>query len=106
VIIFFSSISLAEDLLKDDIYMCGTARRDRKDFPVELKDKMAVKKLRRGESIFRQKANVVASIWKDKKPVAFISTQCNPNGEETGQRKQKYGPIIQVPSLPAVRKAL
>ena len=89
----FISVTLAEVLLMDDLYLCGTTRYNRKDFPSALKSKQVLKKLRRGQSIFQQK-NLVAAIWKDKKPVAFISTQCNATGEETVQTKQKDGSII------------
>jgi hypothetical protein len=99
---YFTSVGLAEDLLKDKLYLCGTTRANRKDFPSELKDKKIMKKLRRGEFIYRRKGNVVATIWKDKKPVAFVSTQCNVKGQETVRRKQKDGSYIEVPSLPVV----
>ena len=65
---FFSSVELAEDLLKDGIYSCGTTRANRKDFPKELvATNRDVKALRQGESIFRSKNNLVATAWKDKK---------------------------------------
>ena len=86
----------------DDLYLCGTTRCNRKDFPSALKSKQVLKKLRRGQSIFQQK-NLVAAIWKDKKPVAFISTQCNATGEETVQRKRTDGSIIIAPVLPVVQ---
>ena len=35
---YFTSLSLLEDLAKDDIYSCGTARKDRKGFPQVLKE--------------------------------------------------------------------
>ena len=34
---YFTSLKLLEDLEKDQIYACGTARKDRKSFPDELK---------------------------------------------------------------------
>ena len=34
---FFTSEALLQDLLDDDIYACGTARKDRKGFPDKLK---------------------------------------------------------------------
>ena len=34
---FFTSLDLIVDLEKDGIYSCGTARKDRKGFPPELK---------------------------------------------------------------------
>ena len=34
---FFTSEELLQDLLKDDIFACGTARKDRRGFPAALK---------------------------------------------------------------------
>ena len=34
---FFTSEKLLQDLLEDDIFACGTARKDRKGFPSALK---------------------------------------------------------------------
>ena len=34
---FFTSEELLQDLLKDDILACGTARKDRRGFPTALK---------------------------------------------------------------------
>ena len=34
---FFTSLQLLEDLEKDQIYSCGTARKDRKGFPDQLR---------------------------------------------------------------------
>ena len=62
-----------------------------------------MKSLRRGESVFRRKGNIVASMWKDKKAVAFISTHCNARGNKTIHRKQKDGTYIEVPSLLVVK---
>ena len=35
---YFTSLGLLEDLAKDDVYGCGTARKDWKGFPQVLKD--------------------------------------------------------------------
>ena len=35
---YFKSFKLLEDLEEDGIYACGTARKDRKGFPVDLKN--------------------------------------------------------------------
>lgn len=99
---FFTSVSLAKDLLQDKLYLCGTTKASLKEFPKDLKDKQATKSLKRGESLYRRQGNVVATIWKDKKAVAFLSTQCNVKGEGTVRRKQKDGTFIEVPSLPVV----
>ena len=78
---FFTSFRLIEDLLSDKLYLCGTTHTNRTDFPKHLKAKKPeVKALRRGKSVFHQKGNIVASVRKDKKAVAFISTQCNARG--------------------------
>lgn len=72
-------------------------------FPADLKpSKPTVKALRRGESIFWRKGNIVATVWKDKKAVSFISTQCNVRGDKTVRRKQNYGTYIEVPTIPTV----
>ena len=34
---YFTSLKLLEDLEKDNTYACGTARKDRKGFPPQLK---------------------------------------------------------------------
>ena len=99
---FFTSVSLAKDLLEDKLYLCGTTKASLKEFPKELKDKNTTKALKRGESLYRRKGNVT-TVWKDKKAVAFLSTQCNVKGEEMVQRKQKDSTFIEVPSLPVVK---
>ena len=94
---FFSSVKVAEDLLKDGIYSCGTTTANRKDFPKELvATNREVKALRQGESIFRRKNNLLATAWKDKKIVHFLSTQSNPVGNDTENCKQRDGTVIRV----------
>ena len=62
-----------------------------------------MKALRRGESLFRRKGNVVVTVCgKDKKLVSFISTQCQLRGDDAVPRKQKDG-TIQVPTVPVVQ---
>lgn len=34
---FFTSVRLAEDLLANNLYLCGTTRLNRTDFPADLK---------------------------------------------------------------------
>ena len=45
--------------------------------------------------------NLVTSVWKDTKLVCFLSTQSNPVGDQTVNRKQRDGTVIQVPTVPA-----
>ena len=42
-------------------------------------------------------------MWKDKRIVHFISTQSNPLGDDTVNRKQRDRTIIQVPTVPVVK---
>ena len=62
-----------------------------------------VKRLQQGESLFLRKGNLVVTVWKDKKPVYFLSTQSNPVGDIQVNRRQRDGSIIQVPSVPVVK---
>lgn len=101
---FFSTVKIAEDLLEDGIYSCATARANRKDFLKELgATNHDVKHLRQGEALFWQKNNLVATAWKDKKILHFISTQSNPVGDDTVNRKQRDSTVIQVPTVPVVK---
>lgn len=100
---FFTSVRLAPDLLDNELYLCGTMHSNRTDFPADLKpNKQEVRALRRGESVYQQQGNIVITVWKDKKLVSFISTQCDVRGNETVRRKQKDGTYIKVPTIPAV----
>ncbi|XP_062606783.1 piggyBac transposable element-derived protein 4-like [Saccostrea cucullata] len=72
---YFTSVKLMEDLLEENIYACGTVRMNRRGFPDDLKGRL---RLQRGQSQTRQKGNLTASVWQDKKPVAFLSTLSDP----------------------------
>ena len=101
---FFSSIPLAENLLREKIYLCGTVCSNRQGIPREIAPTtQQVKRLRQGESLFLRKGNLVVTVWKDKKPVYFLSTQSNPVGDLQVNRRQHDGSIIQVPSVPVVK---
>ena len=92
---FFNSVNLAEDLLQDKIYICGTVRSNRQGIPRELgPSTQRVKQLRQGESLFLRKGHLVATVWKDKKAVYFLSTQSNPVGNETVSRRQRDGTVM------------
>ena len=79
----FSSIPLAENLLWDKIYLCGTVRSNWQGIPQTIAPTVQqVKRLRQGDSPFLRKGNLVITVWKDKKPVYFLSTQSNPVGDE------------------------
>jgi hypothetical protein len=75
---YFTSVKLLEDLLSDKIYACGTVRVNRRGFPTDLKGRL---RLQRGQSKVRQRGNLTAFVWQDKKSVAFLSTMCDPRTE-------------------------
>ena len=47
--------------------------------------------------------DLVATVWKDKRLVHFLSSQSNPVGNETVNRKQRDGTVIPVRSAPVVK---
>ena len=58
--------------------------------------------LKRGESVSRQRDNLVASVWRDRKLVYVMSTNSNPKGDTTVQRRERDGTAQQVPCPPSV----
>ena len=48
-------------------------------------------KLNRGESISMQQNGVTACSWQDKKKVNFLTTNCQPTGDDTALRREKDG---------------
>ena len=92
---YFTSFRLLEDLEKDGIYGCGTAHKDRKEFPAALKNPGLKERLKvavllyyvdthyiitnnnRGESKTLQRGKVTASSWMDNKVVTVMS--CPPH---------------------------
>lgn len=86
---YFNSVELQRDLLKEKIYACGTARKDRLGIPDDFKTN---KKMKRGDSNWRvNEDGILALQWMDKKPILFLSNFHNPIDEETVTRKQKDG---------------
>ena len=78
---FFTSVELANRLLAEKTYSCGTIRMNRKGWPKELKFSKKTKKdekLRPGQVKMMQMGNLVATAWQDKRLVAVLSTNCQP----------------------------
>ncbi|XP_023019185.2 piggyBac transposable element-derived protein 4 [Leptinotarsa decemlineata] len=87
---FFTTIPLLRDLLKENIYACGTIRKNRKEEPKDItnnKDKML-----RGTSLWKiSKEGIFYLKWMDNKPVLFSSNYHGPDDVQTVSRKQKDG---------------
>ena len=95
---YFTTCHLLETLRMQHLYVCGTTRTNRRDFPETLKHLS----LERGETVFCQRGDLVASAWMDKKPVHLLSTLAQADVTHTAQRKQKDGSRISVQCPDAV----
>ena len=95
---YFSTCRLSKILLQQNVYSCGTARQDRRDFPKELRGL----RLQQGEFEFRQQGNVVATVWRDKRDVVMISSMHTATTTTTVERKQRDGSRINVTCPQAV----
>ena len=62
----FMSVYLVESLLDRQTYICGTFKSDTRDMPLSVKRPGY---LQHGQSVKRQKGNIVAVVWKDKRDV-------------------------------------
>ena len=65
--------------------MCSTIRLNRSGWSKELNMQCA-KTMKAGDIHFRQDGNMVATLWKDKRPVAILSTNAQP---EMGEAERK-----------------
>ena len=81
----FSSVKLGQDPEEKGTYMCSTIRLNRSGWPKELNVQCA-KKMKADDIHFHQDGNMVATLWKDKRPVAILSTNAQP---EMGEAERK-----------------
>lgn len=97
---FFSSPSLAEDLLAKETFFTGTIKRNRKGFP---KDLNAVHQ--RGDYDWKMKPNgLLAGVWKDSKEVPFISTASSPTFDPMPTCKRRINKeIVTIQIPPAIK---
>ena len=89
---YFTSINLLMKLLSEGTYGCGTIRTNRKQYPSEIS--VEAQRFQRGESVFRQSGNLVATAWKDNKVVNVASTLADPSEITSVNRRQKDGTRI------------
>ena len=90
---------LAEELLKLELYACGTLNANR--YPPPLKIGRSSIKLKPGEKRQLQKGNLLVTVWHDKRQVAVLSTNCQPNETVVVQRRVKQPPYVKAVSIPA-----
>lgn len=81
---YYTSVELFEKLCDHGLQACGTCREDRIGLPrdVTKSTSATVKRMKRGEAIFRQKHHLTCVTWKDRKPVTILTTL--PATEEMG----------------------
>ena len=72
----FSAVDLFLFLYDNGFMACGTLRENRKNMPRDIvgKQRAAVKRLRRGESLWRQAGKLYCVTGLDTKPVVILST--------------------------------
>jgi hypothetical protein len=97
---YYTSVPLLLDLLDRSTYACGTIRLKRKFLPKEYG---SYKDLDQGESKVWQSGNLVATLWQDKKIVRFLSTCCNPEGDDTVIRRRRGQDPVRLSCPPVVK---
>ena len=77
---FFSSPELFDDLVKKQIYCCGTVRPNRRGMPQDLRLKTT--KLKRGDIRVRTRDDLTAILWRDKRDVCMLTNIHNAPAED------------------------
>nr|CAH7764664.1 unnamed protein product [Callosobruchus chinensis] len=99
---FFNSIDLQKYLQRRFIYACGTARKGRKDTPLDIKEDNSME---RGQSDWRVSKDALVYLkWKDRKAVLFISNHHDPTNVESVFRKKKDGSLEEIPCPKLVKE--
>ena len=86
---YYTSPTLFDDLCAVDTPAVGTLRLNRSEVPVALKQK-----LKKGDTVFRQRDNLLALKWQDKRDVAVLSTKHMPMMAVTAANDFEGNPIV------------
>ena len=99
---FFTSVNLVEELLRHGTYACGTLCTNRysDSSKVTKGGRKHGIKLKAGEKCQLQKGTMLITLWYDKRQVAVLSSNCNPNEQITVQRRVKTAPHIKEVKIP------
>jgi hypothetical protein len=90
---WYTSVNLAETLLKNETHLVGTLRKNRKHLPEDVKNA----KLKTGEYKAKENENGITVMkWKDKRDVLLLSTKHSTKFVTTTNRRghEKYKPEI------------
>ena len=104
---FYTSPILAKYLASRKTYLCGTMHPNRLGYPADMvKTNAEVRRLPRGSSDWRQceDSSMLATAWKDKRMVYYLSTAHAPHEEEPQSvtRRQRDGTEVELPCPPTV----
>jgi len=83
---FYNSVRLAQTLLDRNMRVCGTVRA-KKGIPCDIQGEG--KRLKRGQSAFGRKGDVMVQVWKDKRRVRMISAIHEATIVNTGRKDKK-----------------
>ncbi|KAL4084754.1 hypothetical protein QTP88_027665 [Uroleucon formosanum] len=90
---FYNSFDLASKLIEKNTFCTGTLRLNRKNTPKDV----VMSKLKKGETVARYSQGVMIGKWKDKRDVAYISTEFKNNmilsKNRNGKEQLKPEPI-------------
>jgi len=87
---FYTSLTLANELLKNDTHLVGTLRSNRVKLPEVMKAK-----LNKGQIIGKENTDgIVVAKWRDKRDVSMMSTKHNLDLVDTGKKNKNNEPIF------------
>jgi hypothetical protein len=79
-------VRIAETLLERKVKVCGTIRTDR-GIPRDLEEER--KPLKKRQSAFRRKGDIIVQVWRDKRLVRMIITIRDATVVSTGRKNRK-----------------
>lgn len=92
---FFTSPALFVDMFHNfNTVACGTVHKNRKGLPKDIMIKKTTGINERGQSLFRQKGKIAATVWKDKHIVSAISTVHDNKMTEVNTLTQNDGLLL------------
>lgn len=91
---YYSSPTLFSELCAEGTSAVGTARLNRKEMPKALKEM----KLCKGHVIFRQRGELLALKWMDKRDVTMLSTKHSPTFTLSENYDRTTGEVIVIPT--------
>ena len=101
---FFSSVSLAEEVLDKSFHCIATTRPNRRNWPREFKNMAGLnKEMSRGDFKTAQCGKVQCIVWKDNRCVSLINTITDPQATTTIMRRNKDGTRVAIPCPEAVK---